>query len=556
MVKQPLGEQESESVLDDFQSMDLDINSLIEKFIKPIDRYRSRTAPTITGPLKQPSKVSLNVLKESRAHAFYRILGLPTITPNGVIVSPGFNPKRTAAELQQNEDIAILIPSSVKDIINKRENQVRTNYEYFSRANIDACVFSIAIATPYGQRQFMIMNESKKGLEVGDAQQRAIPNRHQLITSRYKKKDGSEIVNTFSAPIHILRPFITDPVICANLGPKSGSSSVMIAAPFLDKDDTEYEHNNYVKRPGLEFILRLRLKQHKLRSETVSSAYSFLDLEPDTAEVSSERQREIAAALANVGVDEADVKQTLKGAGLVELYTLNNLVKTYKGLIDLYVKNIEKVEEIYKQIIWVPLSNEGGPEKGSVVSTTFVLPKKFLDSWDIEKRIRKLKIKSSIASTQLDISDDLNYSDFAISEFQNLADVFSRKLSEEESDRENLEAEGSNALRIIELISGEVSGLGLIDIFAIYMALWSLPISVLLDLIDDEGINRLSKISELKIGLVTQRKKNGANAVDSYNMFEKRIINILSYGDRLYRRALSTPNEEEGGDIIREESFA
>jgi hypothetical protein len=552
LVKQLTGEQRAESVLDDYQSIDLDINTLISKFVIPIDRLRSHNSPNVSGELNQSHLSSSSNLQESRAHAFYRMLGLPSITPTGKFFNPGFNPLKSSTDLQSQEDINKQIPTNVKFAIDSRESDSRARYNFFSVINTNSSVYSLALATPKGQRPFMSMDENIDALTNVDLQNSKIPIRRTFISTRYKKTDGSEINNTFDTVSHKLRPFMTDPVISANLDPKSGSASIMVGVPFLDKKDTEFERNKYVKRPGLEFILRLRLKQ-QMQSEQ-SGAVDNINLSMFELDVSNKNQREIAATLTNAGVNEADVNQVLKGTSLLELYTLNDLVKTYKGLVSLYIKNVEIIERVYKQIIWIPLSNEGGPEKGTEVSTGFVIPKTFLDSWEIERRILQLETKSAAAKAQVDIGDDLLYGDFTISEFQNLTNVFNDRLQEARNERDRLETDASNALRTIEYISGEVSGLGLIDILAIYMAMWSIDISVLLDLIDDPAAKRLNNIKELQTQAVKNRASKSGNALEAYKKLEQRIISILLYGDRLYQRALGSPIEEEGGDIIRDQN--
>lgn len=557
---QSVGEQQSENILDDFQSIDLEIDTLIAKFITPIDSYRSRNAPNVfTNNIFSDiigTDVGLgtpNSLQESRAHAFYRLLGLPVINSDGKFFNPGFNPLRNDA-FNNEADISNSLSILVKYAIATRENDARLRVNRFSRANIEASTYSLALATPKGQRKFMIMDESLDSLSEFDLQSVKIPERKSFITTRYKKRDGSEITNTYDTVTHILRPFMTDPVISSQLDPKSGSRSVMIAVPFLNKEDTEYERNKYVKRPGIEFILRLRLRQQNIL-ESSSNMFDQITLKSLEGEVSANNQKEIAAVLSNTGVDDSDINRILNNVSAIELYTLNDLVKTFKGLIDLYVKNIEIIERVYKQIIWSPLSNEGGPEKGTDVSTGFIIPKSFLDSWEIERRIVKLEAKSLFAKNQTDIGDDLSYSDFTISEFQNMVKLFDDRLQDAKNERSKLETEASNALRIIEYISGEVSGLGLIDIIAIYMAMWSVDINVLLDLIDDAAAKRLFNIDELKTQAVINRASKIGNAKDSYKIFEKRIMSILSYGDKLYNRSLGSPNEEEGGDIPRDNVF-
>jgi hypothetical protein len=324
----------------------------------------------------------------------------------------------------------------------------------------------------------------------------------------------------------------------------------MIAAPFLDKDDLEYESNRYLKRPGLEFIIRLRLKQQSLGNTLSQLQLKTLFGGDGTVKNASE--------ISDVLYDTSTLTdQAMKEAGLLEVYTINDLVKTYKGLIDLYVKNMKIIEHTHQMITWIPLPNIGGPEKGSEISYNFIMPKKFIDSWDLEQRIIYLEMKSALSKKQAEIGDDLSFSDFTISEFYNVSNDFSEQLESAKNEKSSLEAQASNALRTIEYISGEVGGLGLIDIIAIYMALWSLDISILLDLLDDDSAIRLSKIKELKTQSVDDRVGKigkSSSAVASYKAFEKRVSNILEYGDRLYQLRLGSPNEQEGGDITRDSS--
>lgn len=554
---------EQEDVLDDFQGIDLDIDSLVAKFIRPIDRYRSHNSPSPNGQLRQPGLPSQKDPQESRTHAFYRMLGLPVIAPNGKFFNPGFNPLVGDAELRRNADVTASIPTAVKNISALRETISRRNFGLFTQATTDAAVFSLALATPKGQRQLAILSENSQianSSSVGSLtnppkQIETIPIRNSFITSRYQKNDGSEITNTFSTVTHILAPFMCDPIISSsvNLSPNSGSSSVIVAAPFLSQDQTEYEKNKYARRPGIEFILRLRLRQQNIIdvSNVIIPALTALGSGLDNAS-----QREVAAAISGIGVSDVDVEQVFKESGRIEVFTLNSLLKTYKGLVSLYRKNIQTIERNYKKIIWAPISNIGGPEQGTKVSTTVISPKRFLSSWELEYRIFNLEVKSGLVKRQMDIGESsdgiqLNFSDFTISEYHNLAQTYNQALQDAKNERSRIESESSAALRAIEFISGEVSGLGLIDIIAIYMALWSVPISTLLDLIDDGAAVRLNRITELKTVSTQNRADRAGDATGAYATLANQIQTILSYGDRLRVREDGSPNDSEGGDIPR-----
>lgn len=562
-ARQTVGEQRAESVLDDFQGIDLDINSLRSKFIDPIDRYRSHNAPMVTGNLDQPELVSSIKVQESRAHAFYRMLGLPTIGPDGKFFSPGFGQKYSSTEAKRRDDIVKSIPESVKQIVAQRENKARENSNIFDKSNADASVFSIALSTPKGQKRFVPSTEASmlSSLSEGPKQTQTIKERTDFITTNYKKRDGSEITKTFSTVDHIIAPFMTDPVINGNVDPKSGSASVMIGALFANKSDLEYEPGKYLKRPGLEFVLRLRLRQQNILEQQIENLNQVdLDIFGSWTEVNRDNIREIASAITGQVIDDDDGVKILNGSGNVELHTLNDLVKTLKGVVHLYRKSIERIAEVSSQVMWVPLSNEGGPEYGTDVSTGFVTPKKFISSWTLEQRIRKLENKSSIARRQQEIGENeddtpLDFSDFTISEFQNVSKIYDQQIQEEKNKRTQLEAEASNALRTVEIIAGEVSGFGIVDILAIYIALWSLDISVLLNLIDDTAVQRIRQSSEwqaLRSKALIDRSNSIGNAKSAYETFANRIYSILSYADRLYDREQGSPSEQEGGDVPRD----
>ena len=117
--------------------------------------------------------------------------------------------------------------------------------------------------------------------------------------------------------------------------------------------------NQYLRLPGIELILRLRLRQinDNYPTDEEIRLLSYLGL--------------VGNEIDAVALTQANSTQE------IEARTLNDLVKIYKGLIHQYLKNIEKIEKVYTKIIWVPATNAGGPEKGTSVSTRFVVYKRF-----------------------------------------------------------------------------------------------------------------------------------------------------------------------------------
>jgi hypothetical protein len=521
-----------ESSLDDFQRIDLDINSLKEKFIDPIDRYRSRTFPQVLGNLKQDLIIDQSP-KESRCHAFYRMLGLPVIDQNGRFYNPGFNPLISSKVGKTREDIARSIPTSVKQIIQKRESLAKRNSDIFANQSYLCSLYTLVLSTPFSVRNFFTSPKtSVSTLEQGDPQTEKLSDRRAFISSNFRRRSGEDVTNlqTFDSVQHILFPMITDPVIAENVEPKSGNS-VLVAAPFLNHDDTEYERNNYLKRPGIEFILRLRLRQQVLLE----------DSDP---------------TLGALGEEENFIEDITDSKRLSSL-TLDNLVKTLKGVVSIYFENVKTVAESHKKIAWVPFSNAGGPESGSDRNILFIAPKRFLDSWEIDRSILYLEQRLSFAKQQVDLGETsdntpLNFGSFTISEFQNVSKLFSDDLQKKNNEFEEIETKASNALRVMEIISGEVSGFGLIDVLAVYIALWSVNISVLLDLIDDQAVERLEKNADLRSQEVVDRGLRRGNAKEAHDTLVNRVRAILSFADLIYQKERGSLITEEGGDVIRD----
>lgn len=532
-----IGEHQPKDPIDDIRSIDLNLDELVAKFMTPIDRFRSHVAPDVKGPFIQSNLPTSTSPKESRCHTFYRMLGLPTIAPDGTFFSPGFP---LTDQIHQQEISDKMQDSNIKNAIADRELSAQNRMSLFSTRNADTVVFSIAMGVPGGQRKFTM---DPGTLSDATSKPQTIPTRLQYINKFFQNLDGSSITNAFQSVSHQLAPFITDPIIAQNIEPKSGSNSILVGQPFLDKGDLEFESGKYAKRPGLEFILRI-----KLREQLLFNALQLGNIANEMPIIVTD-----ANGLINLGINEDDIDK-LSNLGLIDVTTVVDLFKTYIGLINIYYNSLKTIENISRQIIWIPLPGEGGPESGSVVSTSYIQPNYYLDSWDVERRIANLQVKAAMAKYQLDLgaNDDttnLVYGDFSISEFQNVSDTFDTDLSNEQSKRSSLETQGSNALRTVELLGGEVSGLGLIDIVAIYLSLWSLDTPTLLNLIDDAAAIRLNNITDLQTSDTQSRAGAQANALDAYNKFAAQVKTILDFGDYVFARLNGSPKEGSIGNI-------
>lgn len=550
--------------LDDIFTVDIDLESLYNKFIVPIEKMRSFAAPTVSErPVGRDGSSVINLVadtanidpsepQESRAHAFYRMIGFPVISSNLDFYNPGFNPTISSDERTKNINISARISSQVRYMHQQREISARNRLAYFKKSNIDACVFALVMGFPGGIKPFLQMNPSDNFDSINqiDRQEYSIAARKLFLDSKYQRTDGNNFTNYFTSGNHILRPFNVDPNISDTVTGFTNETR-NVAAPFLQsKKDTGIERNIFAKRPGLEFILRLRLRQQSESAALQETIFAINSTNSIGLNISDLRLT--AGALLNeFNITDEDIKSRLKNSRNLELININKLIKTIKGIISLLITSIDTIDYVSKTTKWTPLPSERGPEGGSEVSGLLKTKRIF----ELDRRIIDLTIRSENAKRQGEISDNpeilSNY--FHLSEFENTEKVFLNQLNDAIEERNSLHLNASNALRAIEIITGEVSGLGLIDILAIYTALWAIDIDVLISMLDNNSFNRLYQFNpDLRTSEVEARRAAGAPVMSidkAMQAFESQVINILSFSDKIFMQKLGSPINADGGTI-------
>jgi hypothetical protein len=196
------------------------------------------------------------------------------------------------------------------------------------------------------------------------------------------------------------------------------------------------------------------------------------------------------------------------------------------------------------KIIYTPMSAINGPEGGTQTLGGFICPL-LPGKYELENKILFLQLKINIASMQQDLgstsNNPIDFSSFAISEFHNMKKIFDSEMQEAQDQKSTLEKEASNHLRNIEIILGEVSGFGLINVLATYMALWSVSLDVLLAVLDDDAISRFYSIVELRTPEVVSRKNktSGITVTDAIKSIDNSIMSILASCDQIKKNLLS-----------------
>lgn len=549
-----LPEQILDQGFEDTESIDDDIESHLARFITPIDRVRS-IAEAPPGKLQSNQREKgLSDLKvdpinfmESRVHAFYRFLGLPVVGGSS-FYNPGYDPspKNNVARDSINSKV------SQKDIdaMELREQHSKLFAQMFSGQGLDATLFAL---TQRHIKPFNLLdsNTKTKAVDGRDILIQDLVNNLSELADSLNDAGAAFAQRMGFAPNsarHILKPFGVHPSIEFSVMPADNK----ICVPFLqDLRATKISSNPDVllTRPGIEFIIRARLKDtnpdklflmdlQKILTQQKSPNPTF------TGDINTNTLISAIEALADENdINNADLNELFSSFSSTEALVVKQLIKTLKKLIQMLHDAIIDLDKTNNKITFLPVPKPQGFEKGGSIR----------DSQPTTKLERDLVVLTARKlGAERDLQIDRSLGVFATSTFTNLekTDVYSQKVSELEQEKTDAGNRGLRAIKTIELITGEASGLGLIDILAVYTALWTIKIEELLGLLDNDSFTRLYDFNvSLRSDAVMQRK-NGtvtsvANALDS---LEKKIGNILSFADLTYTRTFTSPAEDEGGD--------
>ena len=395
----------------------------------------------------------------------------------------------------------------------------------------------------------------------GDTKPKVIDGRKVLIDDLKNRLPGlAEAidvgVSAFSARMgfglnsarHIIKPFMVHPTIDFSIMPADNK----VCVPFLrDLQATKISSNPDVllTRPGIEFIIRARLKDtnpdklflmdlEKILNQKKSPNPSFVgDINTNTL-IST-----IEALTSENKIVNADINELFSSFSSTQALVVKQLIKTLKKLIQMLHRAVIEVYKTNSKIAFLPIPSPQGYEKGGTLR----------DNQPTTKLERDLVILTARKlSAERDIQIDRLLGDFATSNYISLdmVDIYTQKIAELEQEKTAAGNRGLKAIRTIELITGEASGFGLIDILAIYTALWTINIEELLGFLDQDAFNRLYDFNiNLRSDAVNIRKNGTVTSVaDSLKAFEEKVSNILSFADLTFARTLTSPSEDEGGD--------
>ena len=585
----PLPPLAPEDDIDDIQTVDFELASLDREFVAPIRELRSATvAATIqkdpraqqtqneaprcvagTGEKLDPSRVDMvwgavqrglsafmsGEPQESRAHTFIRMLGLPVVSKSGSLFNPGYNGKApTMAEKTAQLDVAESVSDRVREVQQLRESESQRRITVFRRQGIDAVAYALVLPV-FGNRLFSsVQGATAKGggfasntaafPEVG-IQRFSFSQRKLFLENNYERINGESFPDFFDTGTHVLFPLVSNAEVAVAV-----DQVHQVCAPFvLGRNETFVEPDVSLPRPGIERVLRVRSTD---QSDAALLKDMVRRLDPALALsclTTSDLVRVAQALLGRDKIGEKALKE-LSERGRFELRMLTSYVRTLKAVVARLADAVETLRHVARVIPWSPMPLPAGPETGSVPST---LVRPTTVSSEIQRRLTELSIRAAGNAYVPPVSSG-DIGGFATDASSNPNKTYSSEITQAQCQKNNVLRQGDSALRAIEMIRGEVSGLGLIDILAVYISLWAVDPNVLVSLLDQPSFERLYADTTLRSEAVEARKQNdgGLPVMDGLKAVEAlqaQVATVLSFADRLFQHALGSPRQAPGQSV-------
>jgi hypothetical protein len=529
----------------DFDNVN-DINQSIEDlykiYISPIDAIRSKSLPNLSDPKSKDIETDPNIPLESKVHAFYRMLGFPVVSPSGKYYNPGYNPyggSFLTAKHRQEVDDEYYSKSKIYNNIYEREKRLNNLLSIFKNpdSNIENTSFCLSI------KYFNSINCLEETMEPLESYKQSKKNQDRInyfekffIFNDEETYDIlTQLAQKYSEIPHQLHPFITDPRICKNVAPDTN----LICIPFLpNKSATAIKKNTFLNRPGLEMIIRMRLEDDLVDTSFIKNIKNILEKSTDNlANSTGVLGSNILSNLVLFGTTlklPKDVEDQLSNVSDLQFRMATKLMKILKTCINKLQEASNVIDSVENTVNWVPVVGGSGPIDGPIVNYMNTSIKN--TQLEIDNKIKELELKKLNAEfSNKDFSVLGTFaSPFITNTFAEDVSSYNDRISELQNSKKATEMRGFKSLKDIEIISGITSGLGLIDVISIYLALWTIDLQVLLAFLDADAFSRLLSEQDGKYASspVVQKQNNSPITIlDALKEFKNKLYNILEFSD-------------------------
>lgn len=504
--------------------------------------FKNFTEQTFNGTSTASFKVEREP-QETRCHAFFRFIGFPVVSDSYDYYNPGYDIviNQPGREITVDRKIKIankLFPGFL-ELSNAREQYINDNLKKFSNnTSIDACVLALSeinirdFASVFSKNPNAIESPFKaENQSYNISENSTVGSNNKVSFKDYIGPSKTKPTKFTNKRFHIIKPFIVDPRIDI-----SCPSLKKMAVPFVyDNTQLKVGSVGQVMRPYIEKIIADRFCARNLITLSGESINTAIEQIKNSFLKNQQLVKDISNPSFLLGFSEKTQF----------IFYLKMLYAMAKAIVE----SLDLVADAQSKYYWLPIPSKNGPEEGNTVSPTsinFNLPEELLtpDDSDIlvlEYRDKLSKISAEIAALRT-VPDVASYalSNYTVT-FDNktsnsLGDVTEKEKQKLLKSRTETLTAANNALKNIEIITGEFTGLGLCDIACIIAALYIMPNNSLLGFLDDDAYERakmyqLSSGDELsKLGIPDERPSDAGikNALDDFTKTVQGMYNIMS----------------------------
>lgn len=536
------------------QVFEINIDKIYTDFIQEIDSIRSyvnTTNPNNTKNLFKSLKPDGNsptintiapetTLQESRCHAFFRLIGFPVVASNFRIYNPGHDiiksPTKTI-NLSDKINIAMTPMPGFDKLSLERETYTSRIADVFSiPSSIDAGTLALSSGSSgtksINLRKFVApLDISSDPFDMNTKNQSytidltSIVGSNEILLTKFQNPDGSKPSKLSSARKHIIKPFMVDAKIDFSVYP----ATRRIAVPFVpDQSFTKISSNTFAKRPLIEKIIRDRFSVSNQVQDVGTASQSLIDYVKSIPTIQ----------------DQKIINQISSG-DLYGLSEKSQFVQFLNIIQEMMIKLVDSLRLIHKaqgQYYWVPKPSTMGPEGGSTVRDIFIptlIDRNLVTPSDFNILLKIVQSNSNQFNSQTAAVDGVpDVGGFAFDGFfktsfspettESLGNTSQQTLDKLNNTRKRVLERANDALRTVEIIMGEFSGLGLCDIIAILGALYIMPKEKLIGFLDFDAYTRLTSISEFK-------DIAAATLPDTMESFTSTVKDFYNLMDKIYQ---------------------
>lgn len=529
------------------QIYQIDINKIYSDFIQEIDSIRSYVNTTdpsnvssLLESLKSSSSKKHNIStestrQESRCHAFYRMIGFPVVNASYEIYNPGHDIHfDSILKLDDKLGIALNPIPGFKKISFERETYTLKMLEIFSTpGSIDAGVLSLTSGSSglksINLRKFNSPFKNDDAFNMKASEQSytfdllSMVGKNEIFLFNYQDVNGNFTSKLSKTKNHIIKPFIVDPIIDFSINPSYNRVSV----PFpKDQLYTKVSFNKFAKRPILEKVIRDRFSLNNNIKDAGTASETIVNYVKNIPSIKDEN---IIKRISN----DSNIYKLSEQAQFTSF--LNIIREMMTKLVD-SLRIIHKAQTLY---YWVPKPSTIGPEGGCEVRNVFIpnnIGEELITDKDknilnkiIQSNLNQFNVQTVKNNGSADVGGFANtfFQSFSSETTSALGDSTQSTLESLVIQRKRILEKANNALRTVEIIMGEFSGLGLCDIIAILGALYLMPKDKLTGFLDVDAYNRMSAIPEFN----NIPKASYQDAMNAFALTVKDFYNLM---DKIY----------------------